>query len=65
MAESIPIEGETTKTGKPRKVGHIKMFVIDDLKASTINLNVSEHVDKDAIIDSDNSTSYTNLKNIG
>jgi ribosomal protein S8E len=62
MAESIPIEGETTKRGKPRKVGHIKMFVIDDLKASTIDSNVSEHVDKEAIIDSDNSTSYTNLK---
>ena len=64
MAESIPIEGETTKRGKPRKVGHIKMFVIDDLKASTIDSNVSEHVDKEAIIDSDNSTSYTNLKTL-
>jgi len=66
MAESISIEGETTKRGKPRKVGHIKMFVIDDLKASTIDSNidskVTEHVDKEAIIDSDNSTSYTNLK---
>lgn len=64
MAESIPIEGETTRRGKPRKVGHTKMFVIGDLKASTIDSNVSEHVDKEAIIDSDNSTSYTNLKTL-
>lgn len=64
MAESIPLEGETTKRGKPRKVGHIKMLVIDDLKASTIDSNVSEHVDKEALIDSDNSTSYTNLKTL-
>lgn len=64
MAESIPIDGQTTNKGNPRKVGHIKMFVIDDLKASTIDSNVSEYVDKEAIIDSDNSTSYTNLKTL-
>ena len=61
MAESIPVDGETTKKGKPRKVGHIKMFVIDDLKASTIEEKVSEHINKDSTIDSDNSTSYTNF----
>jgi len=64
MAESIPVEGETTKKGKPRKVGHIKMFVIDDLKASTIDSKVTEHVDSESVIDSDNSTSYTNLKTL-
>lgn len=64
MAESIPIEGATTKRGKPRKVGHIKMFAIEDLKASTIDTKVVEHVDKKAVIDSDNSTSYTNLKTL-
>ena len=35
MAESTPVEGKTTKKGKPRKVGHIKMLVIDDLKSDT------------------------------
>lgn len=64
MAESIPVEGETTKNGKPRKVGHIKMFVIDDLKSTTIDLKVSENIDKQAVIDSDNSTSYTNFKSL-
>jgi len=33
MVESVPVEGKTTKKGKPRKVGHLKMLVIDDLKA--------------------------------
>ncbi len=62
MAESRPVEGETTKKGKPRKVGHIKMFVIDDLKAPTIDAKVLENIDKESTIDSDSSTSYTNLK---
>jgi hypothetical protein len=64
MAESLPIEGYSCKGGKPRKVGYIKMFVIDDLKASTIDNNVALYVDKQAIIDSDKSTSYTNFKTL-
>jgi len=64
MAESIPVEGETTKKGEPRKVGHIKMFVIDDLQSSTIDLKVSENIDENSVIDSDNSTSYTNFKSL-
>ena len=28
MAESTPVERETTQKGKPRKVGHLKMAVI-------------------------------------
>lgn len=64
MAESIPVEGETTKKGKPRKVGHIKMFVIDDLQSSTIDSKVSENIDEKSVIDSDNSTSYTNFKSL-
>ena len=65
MAESLPLEdGDITKDGKPRKVGYIKMFVIDDLKAETIDSKVIEHIDKDTVIDSDNSTSYTNFKTL-
>ncbi|OAV63879.1 hypothetical protein Barb6XT_03013 [Bacteroidales bacterium Barb6XT] len=37
MAESVPAEGETTSKGKTRKVGHLKMTVIPDLKAVTVN----------------------------
>jgi transposase-like protein len=64
MVESVPIKGETTKKGKPRKVGHIKMVVIDDLKANTITKMVSENISNDSVIDSDKSTSYVNLKDV-
>jgi hypothetical protein len=62
MAESIPVEEEDKKyKDKPRKVNHIKMFVIEDLKSETIDNEVIKSVKKTSIIDSDDSTSYTNL----
>jgi hypothetical protein len=64
MVESVPVEDKTTKKGKPRKVGHLKMLVIDDLKAKTITHMVDVNVLKSAAIDSDHSTSYVNLKNV-
>lgn len=64
MVESVPVEGKTTKKGKPRKVGHLKMLVIDNLKANTITDLVTTNVSKSTIIDSDNSTSYVHLKDI-
>ena len=64
MVESVPIEGETTKKGKQRKVGHIKMIVIDDLKADTITSIVEANTNEKATIDSDNSTSYVKLKDV-
>jgi transposase-like protein len=64
MAESQPVEGKTTKNGKPRQVGHIKMMVINDLKAETITSLVKDNVSGESIIDSDNSTSYVKLKDI-
>jgi hypothetical protein len=53
-----------TKNGKPRKVGHLKMFVIDNLKSETIEAKVIANIDKQSIIDSDNSASYTNFKTL-
>ena len=41
MAESIPVKEDDRPCGKGRKVHHIKMFVIDDLKATTIDCKVS------------------------
>ena len=64
MVESVPVEGKTTKKGKPRKVGYLKMLVINDLKADTITNIVKSYVSKSAIIDSDNSTSYVDLKDV-
>lgn len=69
MVESEPVEKDSkeskTKSGaKPRKVGHLKMIVIEDLKSSTITPLVEENVSKESVIDSDNSTSYGKLKDI-
>ncbi|NDV46198.1 IS1595 family transposase [Paludibacter sp. 221] len=64
MAESKPVEGKMTKTGKPRQVGHLKMIVIDDLKSDTINPLVEKNVSDETTIDSDDSTSYVKLKDI-
>jgi transposase-like protein len=64
MAESTPVEGGTTCKGKQRKVGHIKMIIIEDLKSATITPVVGENVSEASVIDSDHSTSYTKLKDI-
>ena len=58
MAESAPEEGKGGHhKGKTRKVGHIKMFVIEDLKSVTIENTVSKYIEETSTIDSDNSTS--------
>jgi len=63
MAESIPVEGSyLPKGGKPRKVRYIKMFVIEDLKSSTLYEKVVESIECQSMIDTDNSNSYTNFK---
>jgi transposase-like protein len=72
MVESKPVEGKTTKKGKPRKVGHIKMMVIErsrnmvieDLKSDTITPLVEKNVTDESTIDSDHSTSYVKLDDI-
>jgi hypothetical protein len=65
MAESQPVESTKRAGDKPRKVGHIKMLVIADLKAATIDAKVSTHVDNGAQITSDHSTSYHQLEAFG
>lgn len=56
-------EGKPTKShDKPTAVRYIKMQVMEDLKAKTVDAIVSEMVNKDAKIVSDDSTSYVNLK---
>lgn len=62
MAESEFIENPT-KGGKPKRVGYLKMKVIDDLKKETINNAVKELASNVVEIDTDSSTSYTDLKN--
>jgi transposase-like protein len=65
MAESaVGKDEDVPKGGKLRKVNHIKMFVINDLKADTITPLVKKNVRSDSIIDTDNSTSYTQLNEV-
>ena len=60
MAESEFVENP--KPGrKPKRVNHIKMQVISDLKSNTITSIVKEQVDKSADLITDDSTSYTKL----
>ena len=60
MAESEPVDDP--KPGKKtRRVGYIKMKVMPDLKAGTVDAIVEGHVDSESIIKSDDSTSYVNL----
>lgn len=60
MAESEFVEN--LKPGqKPKRVNHIKMQVISDLKSNTITSIVKEQIDKSADLITDDSTSYTKL----
>jgi len=61
MAESDFVE--SLKQGeKPRRVGYLKMRVIEDLKKGTINEHVEQLASKVTEIDTDDSTSYVDLK---
>ena len=61
MAESEMVE--FPKNGqKPRRVGYLKMKVIDDLKKETINKAVKELAADVREVDTDHSTSYVELK---
>jgi hypothetical protein len=59
MAESVPLEPEDDKKskGKPRRVNHVKMVVLNDLQEKTIDSQVAVNIRNDAETDSDNSTS--------
>lgn len=60
MAESQMIE--SPKEGKkPKRVGYLKMKVIDDLKAKTIDEVVQNSVSEKSTLHTDDSTSYLNL----
>ena len=64
MAESKEVKGKTTKKGKPKKVGHLKMQVIKDLKSETITSIVERDVLKESQVNTDDSTSYNKIKEI-
>jgi hypothetical protein len=61
MAESELVESPK-KGKKPRRVGYLKMKVIDDLTKETINKVVQESLSGQSGLTTDNSTSYVDLK---
>lgn len=61
MAESELVVSPK-KGKKPRRVGYLKMKVIDDLKKETINEYVKELASNATQVDTDDSTSYVELK---
>lgn len=63
MTESTPVENP--KPGKrPKRVNHIKMTVIEDLRADTVTDVVKEQVDAQAELTTDDSTSYKELQKV-
>ena len=62
MAESEIVESPK-KGQKPRRVGYLKMKVIENLQSETINEQVKSLACSTTEIDSDDSTSYVDLKN--
>lgn len=62
MTESRDVPEKTTKKGKTKKVGYIKMKVIPDLKSKTIENQVDQNISKSATLITDDSTSYINLE---
>ncbi len=61
MAESEFVESPK-KGQKPKRVGYLKMKVIKDLKSETINDLVEKLANEASQVDTDDSTSYVNLK---
>lgn len=64
MVESEP-SVSAPKKGKPdRKVGYLKMTVMEDLKADTINKEVAKSVKKSAVVLTDGYKGYNRLKEV-
>ena len=59
MAESEPVEN--CKHRIKRKVGHIKMSVIQDLKADTIDQEVMDCMEQESSLTTDHSSSYVHF----
>ncbi|WP_129594939.1 IS1595 family transposase [Seramator thermalis] len=62
MIESHEVDNPKN-TEKPKSVNHLKMIVIPDLKAQTINSVAQNSIEQEAVIDTDASTSYTAFAN--
>lgn len=64
IAESMPVDVETKKGMKPKSVKHIKMIVIPDEKAKTIDAVAAKSIDKDSSLTTDDHRSYIHFKDM-
>ena len=64
IAESTPVDVETKKGMKPKSVKHIKMIVIPDEKAKTIDAVAAKSIDKDSSLTTDDHRSYIHFKDM-
>lgn len=64
IAESTPAEKEAKKGQKPKVVKHIKMIVIPDEKAKTIDAVAGKVIEKDSRLTTDDHKSYIHFKDM-
>jgi hypothetical protein len=69
MVESVPLNEtelnrKTNKHTPNRKVGHVKMIVLNDTKKKTINYEVGNAIDFNSTVDSDAWRGYAGLKKV-
>ena len=64
IAESTPVDVETKKGMKPKSVKHIKMIVIPDEKAKTIDAVAAKSIDKESSLTTDDHRSYIHFKDM-
>lgn len=62
--ESTPVKEEPKKGQKPKTVSHIKMIVIPDEKAKTIDAVAARSIEKDARLTTDDHRSYVHFKDM-
>lgn len=63
IAESTPVNDQR-KGQKPKSVNHIKMIVVHDAKAATIDAATSKGIDADSSITTDASASHIHFKDM-
>lgn len=64
IAESSPVDVAPKKGQKPKSVKHIKMIVIPDEKAKTIDAVAAKSIDKESYLTTDAHTSYIHFKDM-
>jgi hypothetical protein len=62
MASIVHVFNKTKKFNKPPKFRFVRMLVVDNLKGKTVGEKVSENIKYDAVIKTDNYSSYSKIK---